>query len=53
MDLTRELREGLSGVRQELMTVRVELFKWSFLFWVGQVVAVASLLAFMLNGRPS
>lgn len=51
VDLTRELHEGLSGVRQEMATGRADLFKWSFLFWVGQVVAVASLLAFMLHGR--
>jgi len=25
------------------------LLKWSFLFWVGQVAAVAGLLAFMLR----
>ncbi|HEY3043271.1 MAG TPA: hypothetical protein VGJ39_04565 [Vicinamibacterales bacterium] len=52
MDLTRELHEGWSGVHREIATGRADLFKWSFLFWVGQVVAVASLLAFMLHGRP-
>ena len=52
VDLSRELHEGLSGVRHEMATGRADLFKWSFLFWVGQVVAVASLLAFMLRGHP-
>jgi type VI protein secretion system component VasF len=52
VDLTRELHEGWSGVHREIATGRADLFKWSFLFWVGQVVAVASLLAFMLHGRP-
>jgi hypothetical protein len=52
VDLSRELHEGLSGVRHEMATGRADLFKWSFLFWVGQVVAVAGLLAFMLHGRP-
>ena len=28
--------------------MRVELLKWSFLFWVGQVAAMAGLLAYML-----
>jgi len=50
--LTRELHEGLSAVHREVATARADLFKWSFLFWVGQVAAVASLLAFMLHGRP-
>ena len=44
-----ELHESLAGVRQELANVRVELLKWSFLFWVGQVAAMAGLLAFMLR----
>lgn len=43
-----ELHDGLAGVRQEMATTRVELLKWSFLFWVGQVAAVAGLLAYLL-----
>ena len=47
------LHDGLTAVRQELATTRVEMLKWSFLFWVGQVAAMAGLLAFMLRGlRP-
>ena len=49
VELGRELHEGLAGVRQELSTSRVELLKWSFLFWLGQVGAVAGLLPFMLR----
>ena len=49
VDLGRELQAGLAGVRQELATTRVELLKWSFLFWLGQVGAMAGLLAFMLH----
>jgi len=30
--------------------LRVELLRWSFFFWIGQVVAVASVLALMLKG---
>jgi hypothetical protein len=36
--LVREIHEG-----------RVETFKWSFLFWIGQVAATAALLAFMFR----
>ena len=32
--------------------LRAELLKWSFLFWIGQVAAMAALLAFMLRGLP-
>lgn len=49
VDLRQELHNGLTAVRQELATVRVELLKWSFLFWVGQVAAIAGLLAYMLR----
>jgi hypothetical protein len=46
-----EFHNGLSLVRQEMAALRVELLKWSFLFWVGQVAAMAGLLAYMLP-RP-
>ena len=45
------IHEDLTRLRQELATARVEMLKWSFAFWVGQVVAIAGLLAFMLRGR--
>jgi regulation of enolase protein 1 (concanavalin A-like superfamily) len=44
-----ELHDGLASVRQELVTSRVETLRWSFFFWVGQVAAMAGLLAFMLR----
>ena len=46
-----ELAQGLAGVREEIATTRVETLRWSFLFWVGQVAAMAGLLAFMLRNR--
>ena len=49
-----ELHDGLAGIRQELATVRVEFLRWSFLFWAGQLAAIAGLIAFMFRaiGRP-
>ena len=51
--LRQDISTGTSALRQDftrdLSNVRVELLKWSFLFWVGQVVAIAGLLAFMLR----
>ena len=53
VELREALHEGLTAVRQELATTRVETLKWSFLFWIGQVAAMAGLLAYMLRGlRP-
>jgi hypothetical protein len=34
---------------RDLSCVRVALLKWSFLFWVGQVAAMAGVLAFMIR----
>jgi hypothetical protein len=49
----RRLAEELSGLRQqithELVTTRVDMLKWSFVFWIGQVAAMAGLLSFMLR----
>jgi hypothetical protein len=44
-----EVSKDVSAVRQDISAVRVDLFKWSFLFWIGQVAAVAGLLGFMLR----
>jgi hypothetical protein len=30
---------------------RVELLKWAFAFWVGQLVSVVGLVALLLRGR--
>lgn len=43
-----EMHQGFASLRQENATTRVELLKWSFLFWAGQLAAIAGLLAYML-----
>src|SRR2546428_1752915 len=45
--ISTALAEGLAAIRQETATARLEMLKWSFVFWIGQVAAVAGLLAFM------
>ncbi len=42
-----DMERGFAGLRQELATTRVELIRWSFLFWVGQVAAILGVLAIM------
>ena len=51
IELKAEFHQGLAAVRQEMANLRAELLKWSFLFWVGQLAAIAGLLALMLRGR--
>jgi hypothetical protein len=48
-DFHTALQGGLAAIRAELATTRVELLRWSFVFWIGQVAAIAGLLAFMLR----
>ena len=43
------LTEGLSKIRVEMRDMRVDVLRWSFLFWISQVAATAALLAFMLR----
>jgi hypothetical protein len=49
LELISQVHDGLSGVRQELAASRVEFLKWSFLFWAGQLAAIAGLLSFMMK----
>ena len=43
-----ELRTDLHG---EIVSSRFELVKWNFVFWIGQVVALAGVISLMLRGR--
>jgi hypothetical protein len=60
MNVRRELSRVEAGLRQDFsqMEVRVlrevgnsrfELLKWSFLFWIGQVVTMSAIIAAMLR----
>lgn len=43
------LRQEVGGLRQDQLASRFELVKWSFVFWVGQVVAIAGIFGLMLR----
>lgn len=43
------MAEEFAKIRVEMAQLRTELLKWSFLFWIGQVVATASIMGFMLR----
>ncbi len=45
----QEMATGFGAVRQEIADQRFDLLKWAFLFWVGQVFAVASLVAVVIR----
>jgi len=42
------MRSDLSG---QIAAGRFDLIKWSFAFWLGQLVALAGILSMMLRGR--
>lgn len=43
------LAEGLSKIRTEMADMRVDVLRWSFLFWIGQVVATATIMTLLLR----
>lgn len=45
----RRLVEEISGLRVQIAQVEGSLFKWCFLFWVSQVLAVGSIIGVMLR----
>jgi len=45
LELTKEIEQ----VRREISETKATLVKWMFLFWTGQLVAIAGLLKLMLR----
>ena len=43
-----DMHQGFAAIRQEMSLGHVAWLRWSFLSWVGQVAALAGMLAFML-----
>jgi hypothetical protein len=41
--LRHEMQLGFAGVREEMSKRAADLIKWSFVFWVGAVGAIAML----------
>ena len=47
--LRREMAEMGAGLHREMASGRVELLKWCFLFWIGQVIALTGIMAMMFR----
>jgi hypothetical protein len=45
----RRLLDECAKLRVEMARDRVELMKWMFLFWIGQLAGMAAILNFMLR----
>ena len=44
-----EMTDGFSRVVHQMADIKVEILRWSFAFWVGQVAVIAVLLSSMLK----
>ena len=40
---------GFARVEKQMSEMKVEILRWSFLFWIGQVTTIAALLSYMLK----
>src|SRR5258707_8818890 len=43
------LLEGLANIRTEMAGLRADVLRWPFLFWVGQLGAIAAMLAYLVR----
>ena len=41
-----------SGLRADMSKLETTLLKWSFLFWIGQVIAMSGVMSVLLRARP-
>jgi len=45
----RKLSEELAKLRLDMATLKFDLLKWNFLFWIGQLAALTAILSAMLR----
>ena len=45
-----EMYQQLTGVRQDMAAMQVNLLRWSFLFWIGHIAVTLSVMGYMLGG---
>ena len=43
-----DLVEGFARIREEVGNLRVELLRWSFAFWLGQILVIAAILRVLI-----
>ncbi len=47
--LRDDFLNGFAEIRKEMAALRVELLRWSFAFWIGQVAATTGLMALLIR----
>lgn len=43
-----EVSEGFERIVNKLADLRVEMLRWSFAFWLGQILAIAAILRVLI-----
>lgn len=46
----RRLAEETGKLRLDMANLKFDLLKWNFLFWIGQVAVIISVLSWVLRG---
>ena len=47
--IRQDMAQMGAGIRNDMAAGRVELFKWCFIFWIGQVLAMTGITGVMLR----
>jgi len=50
-EIRQDMSAGCMRLERELANTRVDMIKWSFLFWTGQCVAILGFLLVFLRNR--
>ena len=45
VDASRELEDGFGRIVTQMAEMKVDILRWSFAFWVGQVAVTLALVA--------
>ena len=48
-NLRQEMAQLRASLREDIAAGRVDLFKWCFLFWIGQVLAISGIVGVMFR----
>ena len=51
--LREAFKEDVAALRKENQEVRVDLLKWSFAFWVGNIAVLSGIMFTMLRSLPA
>ncbi len=43
------LKEDIADVRTEMQTIKADIIKWMFIFWIGQLAAFIGIAHFILK----